>query len=487
MSKENIIGRETELNILSRLYESNKSEFLAIYGRRRVGKSFLIDETFKDKLAFSTVGVFRKDNKTQDPGFFASSYKQLQLAHFYQSLVEYGLDPSSPKPDSWLEAFSLLKLLLKKNNSARKVVFIDELPWLAGTQSSELVEELGFFWNSWAVKQQNIFIIVCGSATSWMLDNVIRDYGGLYSRLTEKFLLKPFQLEECRQYFTQRGFHLSEYEIALCYMAIGGIPYYLDKLFKDRTLTQNIDSFYFKNDSIKQEFEDVYTGLFSSAQRYIDIVRALSKKFYGMTRAQISEETKIKGGGTLTKILDNLKECGIIREYVRYGAKRKEEMYQLKDYFSIFYLNFVDGLTAKTEWRSFLRSEQYQIWAGHTFEILCSDHLQQIQKVLMIKNMGQDYCWSGTALDGKGAQIDLVIPAPGERTNYLFELKFSENKFTITEKYAETLANKISAFSTSKNHKASYSILLVMLTAMGLSNSKYNGIANSSICLNDLF
>jgi len=487
MNITNIIGREKELALLTKLYESDKSEFLAIYGRRRVGKSYLIDEAFRDEISFSAVGIFRRQQTGENPDSYAKSYKKSQLIHFYQSLLDYGLDPSNAVPETWLEAFTLLKILLKQDDRKRKVVFIDELPWFAGTQSTELVEELGYFWNSWAVKQRNIFIIVCGSATSWMLDNVIRDYGGLHSRLTEKFLLKPFTLGECRQYFSHRGFLLSDYEIALCYMSIGGVPYYLDKLRRDRTLTQNIDEFFFRNDSIAQEFEDVYTGLFTSSQRYIDIVKILSKKFYGMTREEISQATGIQGGGTFTKMLDNLKECGIIREYAKYGGTRKVKMYQLKDFFSLFYLNFVDDRTSRSGWKSFLRSEQYQIWAGHTFELLCSDHITQIQDALRIKNVGQDYCWSGVTLDGRGVQIDLVIPAPGERTDYLCELKFSENKYTITADYAENLADKVSAFGQSKHHKPSHSLLLVMITTMGLNPSVHNGVASTSLCLKELF
>ena len=487
MNTTNIIGRIKELGILSRLYDSNKSEFLAIYGRRRVGKSYLIDEALRDQMVFSTVGIFRKPKRGEKKSTFESTYRKLQLSHFHQSLLDYGLDPSYAAPVSWLEAFSLLKHLLSQSTAKRKVVFIDELPWLAGTQSSELVEELGFFWNNWAVKQRNIFIIVCGSATSWMLDNVIRDYGGLHSRLTEKFLLKPFTLSECRQYFGKRGFLMSDYEIALCYMALGGIPYYLDKLQRDQTLTQNIDSFYFRNDSIAQEFEDVYTGLFSSSERYINVVKALSRKFYGMTRSEICDSVKIKGGGTFTKMIDNLKACGIIREYVKYGGARKVKMYQLKDFFSLFYLNFVDLQKGKTEWKSFLRTDRYQIWAGHAFELLCSDHLAQLQEALRIKNVGFDYCWSGVDSNGKGAQIDLVIPAPNERTDYVCELKFSENSYSITDKYAEELRDKLAVFRMSKNHKPSHSVLLVMVTSMGLKNSANNGAISASVTLADLF
>jgi len=482
MNTANIIGRKRELEIIDRLYRSDKSEFLAIYGRRRVGKSYLVDEAFRDELAFSVVGTFKKCDDGEEP-----MYKKTQLRHFYRSLLDYGLDDSYMEPDNWLDAFDLLKKLLSQSGDSRKVVFIDELPWLAGPKSSELVEELGYFWNSWAARQRNIFLIVCGSATSWMLDNIIRDYGGLHGRLTEKMYLSPFNLFESRQYYSSRGFHMSDYEIALSYMAIGGIPYYMDRFRPDRTLSQNINEFYFRNASIDHEFRDVYTGLFQSADRYIDIVRSLGGRFYGMTRTELLEDTKLKGGGTFTRMLDNLQECGIVRSFSRYGKKRKETVYQLCDFFTLFYLNFVGQNGQRKDWVYFQRSHEYENWSGRTFELLCSRHLEQIREALRIKSVGRDYSWTGQCPAGRNVQVDMVIPSPDERTDYLCEMKFSENRYYITEDYEKKLLDKLDAFRASKNHKPSHSVLMVMVTSMGLGESGYSRIVNAEVTLSDLF
>ncbi|MGM9740373.1 MAG: ATP-binding protein [Candidatus Cryptobacteroides sp.] len=479
MNTENIIGRQEELATLERLYNSDKSEFLAIYGRRRVGKSYLVDEAFRGEIAFSAVGIFSTSPE--------ASRRKIQLRHFYNNLLEYGLNPSYKEPDDWMEAFSLLRNLLSRNNSRRIVIFLDELPWMAGPQSSELVEELGFFWNNWAVKQRNILLIVCGSATSWMLDNIIRDYGGLHSRLTEKMFLSPFTLGESREYYKRRGFLMSDYEIALCQMAIGGIPYYMDRMSPDRTLTQNINNFYFENKSIDQEFTDVYAGLFQSATRYIDVVSALGRKFYGMTRNEILAATKISGGGTFTKIIDNLKECGIIRIYPRYGKGRKETVYQLCDYFTLFYLNFVKNSHSSRDWGSFQRSHEYESWSGRTFELLCSQHIRQIKKALMVKFADKEYCWSGATPEGQGVQIDMIIPSPNERTDYICEMKFSESKYLISGSYEEDIFRKINAFRSSSRHKASHSLLFVMITSLGLVESVHNRAVNIRLSLDDLF
>ena len=482
MHTENIIGRKRELETIGRLYRSDKSEFLAIYGRRRVGKSYLVDEAFRDELAFSVVGTFKKCEDGEEP-----MYKKTQLRHFYRSLLDYGLDASCPEPETWMDAFDLLKKLLMLNGSGRKVIFIDELPWLAGPKSSELVEELGYFWNSWAAKQRNVFLIVCGSATSWMLDNVIRDYGGLHGRLTEKIYLAPFSLAETGEYYRNRGFHMSEYEMALSYMAIGGIPYYMDRMRPDRTLSQNVNEFYFRNASIDQEFRDIYTGLFQSAERYIDIVSALAGKFYGMTRNELLEKTKLKGGGTFTRMLDNLQECGIVRSFSRYGKQRKETVYQLCDFFTLFYLNFVGRKRQRKDWICFQRSHEYESWSGRMFELLCSRHIDRIRNALRTKSVGQDYCWSGQCPDGRNVQVDMVIPSPDERTDYLCEMKFSEARYFVTADYEKALLDKLDAFRNSKNHKPSHSLLLVMVTSLGLGDSVHNHIVNAEVTLADLF
>ena len=312
MKYPNIIGREVEISTLERLYKSKKSEFVAIYGRRRIGKSYLVSEVYGSKIVFTAVGTYVKDG---DKNY--ETYRKLQLDHFYDSLIMSGLDATATeRPTCWREAYLLLRRLLEGIHSRRKVILIDELPWLAGPQSSEMISELGYFWNSWADSQRNIILVVCGSATSWMLDNVIRDYGGLHGRLTETIKLSPFTLAECQKYYRRNGFRLSRYEMCISYMALGGVPFYLDKLRNSQTITENIDRIFFADEKIHQEFMDVYAGLYASKERYVDIVKVLGSQFYGMTQKEISTAIDVKSGGTLTKLLENLMESGIIRAFV---------------------------------------------------------------------------------------------------------------------------------------------------------------------------
>ena len=481
MAYPNIIGRDEEIKKLERLLKTSKSEFVAIYGRRRVGKSFLVEEVYKDKIAFRAIGSYLKAKDEK-------SYKQTQLDHFYESLLDSGMSEDEPRPTSWREAFRSLRKYLEGIRTKRRIIFLDELPWLAGPQSSEMISELGYFWNSWADRQRNVVLIVCGSATSWMLDNVIRDYGGLYGRLTDTIRLMPFTLRECEMYFMRHGFHLSRYEMAVAYMAFGGIPYYLDRIDCEKNLSENIDDFFFKDQRIHQEFRDVYTGLYATSERYVDIVKALGSKFYGMTRSELAGAVGMPLGGTFSKILDNLHASGITREYPRYGKERMETVYQLKDFFSMFYLHFINGKgTDAGNWRTLQRTPTFYTWAGNTFEMLCIEHLQQIKDKLRIATINRNYCWRGAAPDGNTYQIDLVLEWKGERTDYLCEMKFSEHEYTIDKRYEAELGGKIYAFLNSKQHTKTHSIQLVMVTTNGVNRNEHCKDVNQQITLDDLF
>ncbi len=483
MKYSSIIGREKEIGILERRCQSAKSEFVAIYGRRRVGKSFLVNEVLGKKIVFKAVGTYISNGDGD-----VVRYRQLQLEHFHDALIQAGLPAASPKPTCWREAFLLLRQLLQGIKSRRKVIFIDELPWLAGPQSSEMISELGYFWNSWADSQRNIMLVVCGSATSWMLDNIIHDYGGLHGRLTEKIRLEPFTLSECEKYYKKNKFRLSRYEMAISYMCLGGIPYYLDKLLPSQTMTENIDRIFFADSKIHQEFRDVYTGLYANNERYVDVVTTLGKHFYGLTQAEISKYTNIKSGGTLSNLLSNLRESGITREYPRYGKSRMETVYQLKDFFSLFYIRFIMGQQPKRgQWNAMQNSPTLYSWAGNSFELLCIAHIPQLQETLRIPSIDRCYCWSGQGPDGKGAQIDLMLECNALRYDYLCEMKFSGAKFRIDQDTHDNIQNKISAFAASKIHNAIHSIQVVMVTARGLAPGEHTSSINQEVTLDNLF
>ena len=447
-----------------------------------------MNEVYGRKLVFSVVGTYLKQNEEGNEKDY-ETYRRIQLDHFYDALRLSGMPEQESKPNCWREAFLMLRKLLEGIKQRRKVILIDELPWLAGPQSAEMISELGYFWNSWAgTQRKDIVLVVCGSATSWMLDNVIGDYGGLHGRLTETIKLRPFTLAECEHYYKKHGFRLSRYEICVGYMALGGVPYYLDKLRNDQTMTENIDRLFFSDDKIHQEFKDVYTGLYASKERYVDIVKALGSRFYGLTQKEIMGTLGVKSGGTLSKQLVNLQESGVVRRYPRYGKQRVEMVYQLTDFFSLFYLRFVNGNPVrKGLWNSMHGTSAFYTWAGDTFELLAIQHQYQMQDALRIPSVDRSYCWFGHGADGRKAQIDLVMESKASRTDFLCEMKFSGSRYAVSLEDEEDFRRRMDAFKDSKMHNGSRSIQQVLVTTMGLTRGAHAGVVNQIVTLDDLF
>ena len=466
--KESIIGRASEKEELQRIFESGKAEFVAIYGRRRVGKTFLIKEYFENDIVFSVAGL-------------AKGNTRLQIKNFYKTIQRY--DPSlKESPKDWLDVFDILIRYIESLENRRKVVLLDELPWM-DTPKSGFIPALEHFWNGWASSRKDIVLVVCGSATSWMMDKLIDDHGGLHNRLTKRMFLKPFTLAESESMLSSMGMDLSRYEVAICYMILGGIPYYLSLLDSRKSLTQNIDSLLFSEDGdLHNEFENLYSALFKNSEDYIKVVTALSDVRGGSSRSEIVEKTGITTGGTLTKILKNLNSCGFVRKYRDMG-NGKEDIYQLVDFYTLFYFRFLcekhsfeDGY-----WMSIQGTSKFYSWAGLSFEILALQHVRQIKQTLGISGvMTSEYSWRHP-----NAQIDLVIDRKDMTIN-LCEMKFTEDDYHITEDEDTKLRRRVSSFKEDLD-KESKSVRVTFVTTYGLANSKYNNRVNDVIVLGDLF
>lgn len=472
--KEHILGRETEKEILSRIYVSGRSEFVAVYGRRRVGKTFLIREYFEEEIVFQCSGM-------------ANVGTQEQLRSFYYTLRRYG-SRVDRVPKDWLEAFEDLITYLESIPTMRKVVFIDELPWM-DTVGSQFVSALEHFWNGWASGRRDIVLIVCGSATSWMMDNLIHNHGGLYGRLTHRLLLNPFTLRETERLLASRGVSMSRYEIAEAYMIMGGIPYYLTMIDPRLSLAQNIDRLMFNpNGELYNEFEVLYRSLFKNSESYIKVVESLNNRGYGMTRSEIAESSGIKSGKTLTTILDNLESCGFIRRYDNYGCKDRKSLYQLIDFFTLFYFRFMrqSSFHNLQYWTSIQRTPKFYAWAGISFEILSISHIIEIKKKLGISGVATSvYTWRGKEEGGdRAVQIDLVIDR-ADNTIDICEMKFSEHEYSITKDYEGDLRRKIATFI--ERVKTRKSVQLVLVSSYGVKPNQYSGIVQSEVTLEDLF
>lgn len=460
-----LVGREKELKELIRLKESSQAEFVVLYGRRRVGKTFLVRSFFDDKFTFYCTGL-------------AKGSRKQQLANFGKMLSEYSGKTIQPK--DWFDAFGSLKTILTNSRQKRKVVFLDEVPWM-DTQKSEFKQALDLFWNGWAMMQQNLLFIICGSAASWMVKNVINDKGGLHNRLTCKLHLSPFSLKDTKSYLQNQGFRWTDEMIANCYMILGGIPYYLHLLDKSLSLAQNIDRLFFEDSALlSDEFYNLYSSLFKKADDYIKIITQLSKKKSGYTRLELIQLLKQNTGGGFTRRLEELEQCGFIRKYLPVSGKT--HIYQLVDFFTLFYLQF--GTSKDTFdsniWMHLQNSGKYSTWLGLSFERLCFAHIPQLQRALGISGVAT----KTYAVQTSSAQMDMVIERADNIIN-LCEMKYTSGAYAITKDEAKKLQNRIQELSCLFPKK---SVIPVLVTdSQAKKNEYYNQFIYNNITLKDLF
>ncbi len=455
-----IIGREEEIEILKNKFASSKSEFVALYGRRRVGKTFLVRSVFDGKLTFRLTGM-------------AQVNLQEQLTNFNDAMQEQYPNPDLKKAENWKEAFRQIGLIVEKSKQKRKVIFIDELPWL-DTMHSSFIPALEHFWNSWASARKDILLVVCGSAASWMINKLINNKGGLHNRVTQKIRIEPFTLKECNELLINKKISLEHYQLVLLYMVLGGIPFYWDAVEKGLSAAQNIDKLCFaRNGLLTKEFDNLFKSLFIKAERHEAVISTLAKKSKGLTRDEISSDSKLANGGGLTRLLDELEESGFIRRYTPFGKRTKSSLYQLSDFFSLFHIKWMKGqkTSGQNHWIKMIENPKYKAWSGYAFEQVCLAHTEQIKKALGISGVGtEESAWKSTQ-SKDGAQIDLIIDRRDGVIN-LCEMKFSVDEFIIDKKYNTELRNKIAAFKAETHTKKT--IFLTMVTTFGLKANTYS-------------
>lgn len=465
-----LLGRRIETQILQKCVSSGVAEFIAIYGRRRVGKTFLVKQFFDDKFDFYLTGIYE-------------CTRELNLQLFAQALSRHS-GVSVATPSNWIEAFDQLRSYLAGlRRKKRVVVFIDELPWL-DTPGSRFLSALEHFWNSWGSDQRNLKLVVCGSATTWMMHKLIGHHGGLHNRLTERIHLFPFTLAETEEYFRSRGIALNRHQIVEAYMIVGGIPFYLSKFNRGEGLPQNIDRLFFRrNDAeMRSEYDFLFRSLFNDAEHYRAIVELLATRSKGMTRCEIQQSLQLKGGGGLTEMLTNLEHCDFIRKYAPFGKKERMAMYQLTDFYSLFYINFVKHFNGRNEqlWSTSVDSPAHRAWSGYAFEQVCLTHVEQVKRALGISGVATDVCsWSGD-----GAQIDLLLDRRDQVVN-LCEVKFSLAPYELTRDYDLHLLERREEFR--RQTRTRKALHLTMITTYGLKHNAYRNDIQSEVTMDDLF
>lgn len=476
-----VVGRQEEKAILDSKLNSGIPELIAVYGRRRVGKTHLIRSYLKDHIVFEMAGIHAANLREQLNNFNISLAKSI------------GSKILPAPPANWQEALNNLDNYLLNNLEGRKpiVVFFDEFPWIH-TPKSNFLRAFDHWWNSSGTKRNNLKVIICGSAASWMIDKVINDRGGLHNRVTQKLKLLPFHLSDTYDFLQLRKIKLDYYQCLQLYMAMGGIPFYLQQIEPGESAAQVIDRLCFTKDGIlKSEFSNLYRSLFNNAEQYEKIVRSLSQKPSGLTRDEIISTCKLSSGGGTTRILQELEEAGFIAQYIPFGKSSKEGVYKLIDEYSIFYQKFIDGTrsTGKGTWLRKFNSPAYRSWTGIAFESVCLKHILQIKRVLGIEGvLTEESVWRHIPKKGgdqRGTQIDLVLDRQDHCIN-ICEVKFSNGEFIIDKKYATVLDNKVNTFR--RETATRKSLFLTFITTYGAKkNEYYTGRVVSEIVMNDLF
>ena len=472
-----IIGRKQEIRLLEQYTASGRAEFVALYGRRRVGKTFLVNHVFENRLTFSMTGILDGDKKAQ-------------IHAFTDALDLYGWEGKTD-PKDWYEAFQILRHFLSQRmgKTTPCVVFIDELPCF-DTRKSDFTKALGYFWNSWASTQENLLLIVCGSSTSWMMKNVIDSHGGLHDRITHEIHLKEFNLHETEEYLVEYGFPWDRLMILQAYMIMGGIPYYLSLLNKAYSLAQNIDRLCFhQSGEMRREFRRLYKTLFASPDPYISIVETLFKKKRGMTRDEIAKELNTSSNGNLTKMLQNLVDCDIVRFYRVKNKKisSRSGIYQLMDFFSIFHLQFMKNRTSNEHfWTQSLNTPEVNTWLGLSFERVCLAHIQEIKQALGIDGIKTEhYSWNGIDPENQQrAQIDIIIERADRMIN-VCEAKYSEEPYILNKEEYEKYMSRIGIFR--RQTAFAGGIIPTFITAAGMQRNTYSEHISAQITINDIF
>ena len=481
MAKYNtiMVGRVLEKQLLQRAIDRQQAQIVIVYGRRRVGKTFLINEFFNNDFAFKHTALSPFDRK--------SPRNQLsqQLIEFNYSLKSYGLNNSSA-PSSWGEAFHMLQDLLdSKADGSNQVIFIDELPWM-DTPKSGFVSAFEHFCNDWCSARKYVKLIICGSATSWIYDEMLNNKGGLYGRVTSSIYVKPFTLKECEELFREEGFYLDKYDIVQAYMAFGGIPYYLSQFREDLSVIQNIDYLLFNPESLLyEEFDRLFASQFANPELLKAIIEKIGGKRGGLTRAEIISSLNSSSGGNISKAIHSLEKSKLITSYKPFGERITK--YRLSDQFCYFYLHHVKPNKGNSSfWQTHYNSPAMYNWLGLAFEEVVFNHIEQVKLSLGISGvLSTESAWSVDKADCEhGMQIDLLIDR-ADRVIDVCEIKFCNDEYVVNSSYSRVIMNRME--KTSQLFKGKKSVQSVLITTYGLKRNEYSSRFQKVITLEDLF
>lgn len=474
-----LVGRYKEREILYKALKIKESEFIAITGRRRIGKTYLIKQLYSDNIRFEIRGIQDADLKQQ-----LENFKRQMIRYFGNKFLDQ-------KWNNWFEAFTSLELELEFDRlffEDKPVIFFDELPWIAGRKSG-FVEALSHFWNNWAVNQ-NVVVVICGSSASWMIQKIYRNRGSLYNRVSQKIILQPFSLKESEEYLRSRNITLNHYQLLQLYMVLGGVPYYLKAVEQELSASQTIQKICFEEQGIlRYEFNHLYHALFDKADVHMEIVRTLNKFPKGLTRQELIKNSNLSDGGRLNKYIDDLLHSGFINTITQYNGKNKDKKFRLHDEYSRFYLKFIEGHNSFSSdyWQLQSVQQSFRSWSGFAFENLCIKHYDQIKQSLGLGVISASFCILDlkSNKDHPGIQVDMIIKR-ADHITHLCEIKFYSEPILVSTYLKEDLLKKKSVFQFTSKTKDQLFITLISPFGI-LDNENSLGLIDQSLSAKDLF
>lgn len=484
-----LVAREAEVAVLDSIYGSDKPEFLAIYGRRRVGKTYLIRNYFERKKAiFFNVTGSKNGSMTEQISHFISQIGKV----FYEGL-------KIQEEKSWDKAFGLLTDIFEKKVSKNKkiILFFDELPWMV-TRNSRLLEALDYYWNQHWSNDKRIKLIVCGSSASWIVKKIINNKGGLHNRITRRIRLEPFNLTQTKRFLDKAGVKLNPRQVLILFMVMGGVPYYLSQIEKGLSALQIIEKLAFSKEGfLLHEFENLFASLFDNAEFHVQAVRLLADHPYGLGERELLEKIGSHAvGGTGHGKLEELVQAGFIKKFKPVFSKKRSAFYQLIDEYTLFYLRWIDPIKDALEqgsidhenWHAIQTSPSWYSWLGVAFESACYKHLSRIKKALHLSAVLSAGTWRYVpqrSSEQAGAQIDLLFDRQDDCMT-LCEIKYSETPFVLTKEYVDILQKKVRVLKEQTG--TSKQVLIAMISAQGLKNNWYaEDLINQIVTLEDLF
>ena len=485
-----IVARKNEQKILQEILLSPRSEFVAIYGRRRVGKTYLIKTFFRQKqkecIFFHTTGIYNEPLLTQIKRFV------VEIGNVFYNKLELS------NKENWEEAFELLTKALESIPKKKKIVlFLDELPWMA-TKRSRLIQVLDYYWNRYWVDNKRLKLIICGSSASWIIKNIINNKGGLHNRITKLIELKPFDLNGVKEFLNYTGVKLKEDHILQLYMSIGGIPHYLEQVKRGLSAAQNIDLLCFRKDGILfKEFNNLFSSLFDESEVYLDLIRIIAKQHYGIGQADLLKKFgKRARGGSMVDKLKDLENAGFIISFIPYNHKQKGIYYRIFDEYTLFYLYWIKPQTKTIQkledrinyWNTKINTASWKTWSGYAFESVCYKHISNIRKALNINVEAKAGNWNFNPRkerNKKGTQIDLLFDR-SDAAITICEIKYTNQPFVVDKQYAKELINKVDTLK--QVSKTTKQIFIAMISVTGIKPTMYSEeLISNVVTLDALF